>query len=99
MRHGHQFNQVCIVCCLKTAICANFLKIVIKILSKQYSSGHLSRGTCYDLFKLEFNLEIYLLKLFPRERQFLTKLRSCNVKVPIETEGGQTLQKKKGYAT
>lgn len=44
-----------------------------------------SRGDFYSLFKKEFCLERYLLRLFPSERYFITKLRCSNLKLAIET--------------
>jgi hypothetical protein len=40
-----------------------------------------SRGNLYGQFKLEN----YLLKLSPNERALITKLRCCNLKIPVET--------------
>ena len=44
-----------------------------------------SRGNLYGQFKMEFKLENYLLKLSPNERALITKLRCCNLKIPVET--------------
>ena len=44
-----------------------------------------SMGNCYGQFKMEFKLENYLLKLSPNERALITKLRCCNLKIPVET--------------
>jgi hypothetical protein len=44
-----------------------------------------SRGNLYGQFKIEFKLENYLLKLSPNERALITKLRCCNLKIPVET--------------
>jgi hypothetical protein len=44
-----------------------------------------SRGELYGIFKNEFNLEKYLLKLLPHERNTITKFRCNNIKLPIET--------------
>ena len=44
-----------------------------------------SGGGFYSLFKKEFCLERYLLRLFPSERYFITKLRCSNLKLAIET--------------
>ena len=43
------------------------------------------RGEFYGIFENEFNLEKYLLKLLPHERNMLTKFRCNNIKLPIET--------------
>ena len=40
-----------------------------------------SRGNLYGQFKLEN----YLLKLSPNERALITKLKWCNLKIPVET--------------
>jgi hypothetical protein len=32
---------------------------------------------------MEFKLENYLLKLSPNERALITKLRCCNLKIPV----------------
>lgn len=44
-----------------------------------------SRGEFYSLFKNEFQLESYLLKLTQGERINITKFRCSNIKYPIET--------------
>ena len=44
-----------------------------------------SRGEFYSLFKKEFQLESYLLKLNTCDRIHITKLRCSNLKIPIET--------------
>jgi hypothetical protein len=44
-----------------------------------------SSGEFYGIFKIEFNLEMYLLKLLPHERIMISKFRCCNYKLPIET--------------
>jgi hypothetical protein len=44
-----------------------------------------SMGELYGIFKNEFNLDKYLLKLLPHERNMKTKLRCNNIKLPIET--------------
>ena len=43
------------------------------------------RAEFYGISKNEFNLEKYLLKLLPHERNMITKLRCSNIKLPIET--------------
>jgi hypothetical protein len=53
-----------------------------------------SRGQCYGLFKNEFKLEPYLLKLSQGNFTWLCKLRTCNMKIPIE-EDGRISQRKK----
>jgi hypothetical protein len=45
-----------------------------------------SRGEFYGIFKNEFNLDKYLLKLLPHERNMKTKFRCNNIKLPIETQ-------------
>ena len=44
-----------------------------------------SRGQFYGMFKNEFKLEPYLLKLSQVNFTWLCKLRTCNMKIPIET--------------
>ena len=44
-----------------------------------------SRGQFYGMFKNEFKLEPYLLKLSQVNFTWLCKLRTCNMKMPIET--------------
>ena len=44
-----------------------------------------SRGEYYSKFKTEFELEDYLLRLNPVNRNYICKLRTCNLKFPIET--------------
>ena len=44
-----------------------------------------SRGEFYGIFKNEFNVEKYLLKLLPHERNMITKFRCSKIKLPIET--------------
>ena len=44
-----------------------------------------SRGQFYSLFKTEHILEKYLLNLPENYRIWITKLRTCNLKIPIET--------------
>ena len=47
--------------------------------------NNISRGEFYSLFKNEFQLESYLLKLTQCERINITKFRCSNIKFPIET--------------
>lgn len=44
-----------------------------------------SRGKFYSIFKNEFCLESYLIKLNQNNRLYISKLRCCNIKFPIET--------------
>lgn len=44
-----------------------------------------SRGSFYELFKQNFGLETYLLRLPEKSRIWITKFRSSNIKFPIET--------------
>ena len=44
-----------------------------------------SRGEFYGLFKHEFKLEPYLLRLAVSDRLYMCKLRCSNLKFPIET--------------
>jgi hypothetical protein len=52
-----------------------------------------SRGEFYGIFKNEFNLDKYLLKLLPHERSMISKLRCNNIKLPIETGRWQNWNK------
>ena len=47
--------------------------------------GNSSRGHFYSLFKQEFCIEPYLLRLEQRYRIYITKFRLCNIRIPIET--------------
>jgi hypothetical protein len=47
--------------------------------------GNSSRGHYYSLFKQEFCIEPYLLRLEQRYRIYITKFRLCNIRIPIET--------------
>ena len=67
-------------------------KLVIKqtlqdqFIQKWYSSiDNSSRGQYYKLFKNQFGIENYLLRLPETIRLWLPKLRTCNLKIPIET--------------
>ena len=44
-----------------------------------------SRGQTYSVFKSNFGLEKYLLRLKPKNRQFILKFRTSNMHLPIET--------------
>ena len=46
--------------------------------------GNSSKGEFYAFFKEQFGLENYLLKLLPKERLMISKLRCSNLKIPIE---------------
>ena len=54
-----------------------------------------SRGQFYGLFKNEFKLEPYLLKLSQVNFTWLCKLRTCNMKIPIETGRWENIPKEK----
>jgi hypothetical protein len=54
-----------------------------------------SRGQCYCMFKNEFKLELYLLKLSQVNFTWLCKLRTCNTKIPIETGKWVNIPRKK----
>ena len=68
------------------------LKLTVKQnLTDQYVQNWFSQiensssGEFYGIFKNEFNVEKYLLKLLPHERNMITKFRCNNIKLPIET--------------
>jgi hypothetical protein len=48
-----------------------------------YNEGF--RGEFYGIFKTEFKLEPYLIRLHPSDRIYMCKLRCSNLKLPIET--------------
>ena len=52
-----------------------------------YNSGkcNSSRGIHYRMFKHDFKLENYLLKLSTKNARILCKFRTGNVKLPIKT--------------
>ena len=58
-----------------------------------------SRGEFYGLFKTCFGLEKYLTKLSPNERENITKLRCCNVKIPVEVERWYGIPKEERICT
>lgn len=70
----------------------NFLKLLVKqilqdqFIQKWYSDiDASSRGNFYSKFKIEFRLEPYLLRLKKYHRTVICKLRTCNIKFPMET--------------
>lgn len=70
----------------------DFLKLCVKqrlqdhFIQKWFSDMlNSSRGEFYSKFKTEFKLENYLLNLNCVNRIYITKLRTCNLKFPIET--------------
>ena len=70
----------------------SFLKSLIKqklndnFIQNRFSQiNNTSRGEFYSIFKSEFQLESYLLKLNATERLPITKLRCSNFRFPIET--------------
>ena len=58
-----------------------------------------SRGQFYVLLKNEFKLELYLLKLSQVNFTWLCKLRTCNMKIPIETGRRENIPKEKRLCT
>jgi hypothetical protein len=52
-----------------------------------------SRGEFYSHFKKEFILEPYILRLKREFRTPICKLRTCNIKFPIETGRWQRVPK------
>lgn len=72
-----------------------FLKLSLKQrLHDQFIQRWLSnidnspKGKLYSCIKSEFRLEPYLLKLTAINRVFICKLRTCNLKLQIETADG-----------
>ena len=67
------------------------VKYITQILHEQFIQKwfsdieNSSRGEFYSLFKKNFGLENYLLKLPVQNRIWMTKLRTCNLRIPIET--------------
>ena len=69
-----------------------FLKVTInqrlqdQYIQKWFSDiNNSSRGEYYSKFKTEFKLENYLLRLNAVYRNYIYKLRTSNIKFPIET--------------
>ena len=61
-------------------------KINTYVYSKWFSDiNNSSRGEYYSKFKTEFKLENYLLRLNAVHRNYICKLRTSNIKFPIET--------------
>ena len=57
-----------------------------QFIQKWYSDmEHSSRGQYYFSFKNDFGLENYLIRLSEHARVSITKLRTSNLKIPIET--------------
>lgn len=74
---------------LKIADVKYFIKQILcdQFIQKWYSEiEKSSRGQLfYSLFKNDFGLEKYLIKLSKENRLYITKLRCSNIKFPIET--------------
>jgi len=75
----------------QSALHSNDVKIVVKqILCDQFIQkwhsdiDSSSRGQLYSLFKADFCLEKYLIKLEKEKRLYICKLRCSNLKFPIE---------------
>ena len=73
-------------------LCSNEIKLSVKkILQDQFvqkwnsETINSSRGEFYSIFKTDFGLENYLLRLMNNRRIIITKLRCSNIKFPIET--------------
>ena len=69
----------------------NWIKVNIKqILVDQFLQywrsqiANSSRGNFYSIFKQDFCLESYLLRVDQQHRHFITKFRISNMKIPIE---------------
>jgi hypothetical protein len=56
-----------------------------------------SRGEFYSIFKKEFGLEKYLLRLPSHYSVWITKLRTSNLKLPIEVGRWYGIPKEKRY--
>ena len=52
-----------------------------------------SRGQFYGLFKKQFGLENYLIRLHENSRIWITKLRASNLRIPVETGRWQNIPK------
>lgn len=70
----------------------NFVKINIRqrlqdqFIQKWFGDiNNSSRGEFYSSFKTDFKFEPYLLKLDSVRRSYICKLRTCNIKFPVET--------------
>ena len=70
----------------------NFLKFNVKqilhdqFIQKWFSDiDNSSRGKFYSKFKTDFCMEPYLIRLRKFSRLYICKLRTCNIKFPIET--------------
>ena len=61
-------------------------KLVDQFIQHWFSQiNNASRGEFYGIFKNEFNLEPYLVRLQPSDRIYMCKFRCSNLKLPIET--------------
>lgn len=68
---------------LKSVLKQKLLDQYIQHWFQQINSS--SRGEFYGIFKTEFKLEPYLIRLHPSDRIYMCKLRCSNLKLPIET--------------
>lgn len=70
---------------------STFKPVIKQILQDQFlqkwssNIDNSSRGEYYKLFKSQFGLENYLLRLPEDKRIWISKLRTCNLKIPMET--------------
>jgi hypothetical protein len=76
--HIHKNRNV-----LKSVLKQKLLDQYIQHWFQQINSS--SRGEFYGIFKTEFKLEPYLIRLHPSDRIYMCKLRCSNLKLPIET--------------
>ena len=61
-------------------------KLVDQFIQHWFSQiNNASRGEFYGIFKNEFNLEPYIVRLQPSDRIYMCKFRCSNLKLPIET--------------
>ena len=61
--------------------------------------GNSSRGNFYSLFKQEFCIQPYLLRLEQKYRIYITKFRLCNIRIPIETGRWQKITRENRKCT
>jgi hypothetical protein len=61
--------------------------------------GNSSLGHFYSLFKQEFCIELYLLRLEQSYKIYITKFKLCNIRIPIETRRWQTITRENRKCT
>ena len=76
-----------------------------RILSDQFITSwfgdieNSSRGQFYGTFKKDFGLEKYLIRLSEQNRGWITKLRTSNLRIPIETGRWQNIPRPERICT